>query len=970
MQSTGLLTVTVTLLLQQAALLPAAALVARVNPASNTGPCTVLELDQTSVPAATTWFRLRTAEGYDFPTPIMPVGPDWKASDGLWFVRTLPKSPGLAPQGIQQFPFMATGMFNAGEVAKIVPCNLSGSPTNMSFVVEAWSDRNDLGDGNNASLLASSAAMAFVFDDLGFSQSLKFDSFAVANSVRVPGLMTITAQPNNVTAYAMAKLVTWYGFTPIPTAPTSERMTELRDGVANTVTFPSFTLNSQSLGDQYTTREFPIPTANVSYSGPGVHFVGIYGAWNGEYGYSSPTPNNGVRTYNSFPLDNITGTHFQPLAIIVPFENGTHPALPTNFAGPVYVAPSIPGDWRLALRVDSITVFHGGTVSLPCVHGPAYPNGAAFAPDVIEVEVPVGLILVPPPACVAAGCGGVGYENITDVSQVAGGGAVASGYKRFRLEKLAAAEWSYLNGAIELKTAVAPGSESALEGNTFTASRIRAYSGDTNQQRGDNWQPLAITVSKLTPVASLPTRLHTAYCWSQWNEFIDRTDLNLDSITTWRSLGFNTIPSDGASYAVPPTKPSGMLNPANRTGSKWVGLKYGIMTSPFGTAGFSAPPYGLGSFSALKLKNISAADGDKPPNGFNFSAIGMTPSEEAAERKMWKQALVFFNETGVMDIAYDGFFKHNDFATVTKLAQYSQPDYVSMDIESFPSLAAYVNVGYKSANFATGKQSHETDSEASLRFAASWLGGVVAAMKKAVPHAKPYLYGIPAVFDEGFQITSWPVAKALGFADMPSYYGLQNGLDVLAATIRRERLAVGTQSELIPWLTPGATGGTGGAQTADPGTAMYNVLIQAFANGATGFNVYTTEGMYDMALWLAMRDAIAIVTPHEDVVCDGAPIESDMFTAVAATAVVSGMQSAKGDAVLIASSTIPHGLPTAFTVRATHADDTWVLCDCKTLKSSPVSASGFVQWTSEREMGTVLLMAKITPCHPTATSPQ
>lgn len=80
---------------------------------------------------------------------------------------------------------------------------------------------------------------------------------------------------------------------------------------------------------------------------------------------------------------------------------------------------------------------------------------------------------------------------------------------------------------------------------------------------------------------------------------------------------------------------------------------------------------------------------------------------------------------------------------------------------------------------------------------------------------------------------------------MPSYYGVQNGLDVLAGSVREERLAVGTNSELIPWLTPGETVGTGGngVLSGAPGITMFNMLIQIFANGATGFNVYTSIGM-------------------------------------------------------------------------------------------------------------------------------
>jgi hypothetical protein len=79
------------------------------------------------------------------------------------------------------------------------------------------------------------------------------------------------------------------------------------------------------------------------------------------------------------------------------------------------------------------------------------------------------------------------------------------------------------------------------------------------------------------------------------------------------------------------------------------------------------------------------------------------------------------------------------------------------------------------------------------------------------------------------------------------YYGVENGLDVLAGRVRAERMAVGTSSELIPWLTPGATGDTGGPQSADPGGFMRNALIQCFANGATGFNMYASIGMCEWA---------------------------------------------------------------------------------------------------------------------------
>ena len=125
----------------------------------------------------------------------------------------------------------------------------------------------------------------------------------------------------------MAKLVSWYGYTP----------TQATAGV------PSFSLSTNLLGSQYTTREFPTPTTNFSVSQPGVYFIGIYGAWNGDYGYAPKKPENGVKS-KSAPIDEHSG-RFQPLAIVTPWENGTRPALPPNFAGPVHVTKAIPGDW-------------------------------------------------------------------------------------------------------------------------------------------------------------------------------------------------------------------------------------------------------------------------------------------------------------------------------------------------------------------------------------------------------------------------------------------------------------------------------------------------------------------------------------------------------------------------------------------------------------------------------------------------
>ena len=54
----------------------------------------------------------------------------------------------------------------------------------------------------------------------------------------------------------------------------------------------------------------------------------------------------------------------------------------------------------------------------------------------------------------------------------------------------------------------------------FPLAKIRGYSGAAvNQARADNWQPLALVVKALRPVARLPKRLHMDFCWATFHEF-------------------------------------------------------------------------------------------------------------------------------------------------------------------------------------------------------------------------------------------------------------------------------------------------------------------------------------------------------------------------------------------------------------------------------------------------------------------
>ena len=61
---------------------------------------------------------------------------------------------------------------------------------------------------------------------------------------------------------------------------------------------------------------------------------------------------------------------FQPLALVIPFANGTQPPLPRGFRGPHVVLPPIPGDARLALQpvegeaYSEVSMFDGGVIAL------------------------------------------------------------------------------------------------------------------------------------------------------------------------------------------------------------------------------------------------------------------------------------------------------------------------------------------------------------------------------------------------------------------------------------------------------------------------------------------------------------------------------------------------------------------------------------------------------------------------------
>ena len=80
-------------------------------------------------------------------------------------------------------------------------------------MVEAWSQRGGLPDSNStAHLLGTSGSLTFQFDDNGWTSSLKLVNFSFTELG--PGRVTVTAVPDNLTAWSLAESVTWYGVVP------------------------------------------------------------------------------------------------------------------------------------------------------------------------------------------------------------------------------------------------------------------------------------------------------------------------------------------------------------------------------------------------------------------------------------------------------------------------------------------------------------------------------------------------------------------------------------------------------------------------------------------------------------------------------------------------------------------------------------------------------------------------------------
>jgi hypothetical protein len=249
----------------------------------------------------------------------------------------------------------------------------------------------------------------------------------------------------------------------------------------------------------------------------------------------------------------------------------------------------------------------------------------------------------------------------------------------------------------------------------------------------------------------------------------------------------------------------------------------------------------LGFFEAMTW-----AEERMPTLNPNFTQRGLSPTEIAEETTKWRNALQFFANSGrVIDMAYDGYFYHHDIDRLLTVLNYSRPDYIFIDSESFPVLNTWLSKVNLSVNANNRRRQGENDYDLGYRLCDEWIGTFVQRVKSLLPDIKIALYGASAKFNEGYQAFDWKMLGKYNIIAQPSYYGVQRVLDMVAAEQRLQRQHVNyTNGEktVIPWLTTSWAG---------PYPSQYNfdLLAHLFANGATGFSIYPSTGLDDMEIF-------------------------------------------------------------------------------------------------------------------------
>lgn len=527
------------------------------SPADPIKSCNVQVSQVQGAPTGADWLLLETVSGPQF-SGLLPLS-----------AKPIPNGPGPAwiPLAIATSPETATvkwwsEYFDRNDEGHdpIDPTHAStGDPTgSVTLALSAW-------QGRNGTKLATAPTTAVMHYDKSYT-ALRWNLTAAPRGT--PGTVRLQLVPADSESEALAAdtgLAWWFRYKHTTTPAGQVAQFAEDPSIEQTLEPPTFDL-TVSLGGR-------------------VYFVGIFGSFSTGICGGFPQGSKGFVSQRA-PLADLGAnrTGFQPLAIIIPFSNGTVPQLPAGFMGPRITLPNIPGDARLALQpfkdetYSKVSMFDGGTIAMSLL----YPQDESTAGKCegacitagIEVELPVCITL-------QNWSKNFAYTVVPSPSSQPSLAAAPVGTYRVRLRTSTALHgfFYYDQRVFWLSPKI-----SCPTPSTQTV-KLRPLLTEAAAQLPDNWQELQVSVvATPTPLANPPKRLAPSLTWAPTFHFApNETAEGMEhSIRMFNNVGMTTIPQDGCRNLQPSVNPQSYYTLEQRAQLDfWKGLKYGPQISSF-----------------------------------------------------------------------------------------------------------------------------------------------------------------------------------------------------------------------------------------------------------------------------------------------------------------------------------------------------------------------------------------------------
>eukprot|EP01047_Picozoa_sp_COSAG01_P021055 COSAG01_NODE_1209_length_11232_cov_5.378818_9_plen_1014_part_00 len=414
------------------------------------------------------------------------------------------------------------------------------------------------------------------------------------------------------------------------------------------------------------------------FGSPGIVFVGMVYSTNAfdlHATRAAPSTFDGIFAQPA-PLDKMDdgSTVFNPIAVVVPFSNGTVPQPPHSFTGQMIKLEPVPGDLQLCLKHRKLTVLGG-----PPATGVNFLKlcGVDASAKHMALKLAEGFSVLPAP-------GSYTDKSTQNVSKLADNVWMISGVFFESVQLALKADASLINVTTQIQLAIFGGSQMPVAGSTA-------------------WQNVQVSVVPW-PAVNTPKHLVTAITDAPAAAIQDMVVMDKGEriLGLYRRLGMSVFPTQ-SSNAIDPRNPFGSHKgarfyfPANRTSPDWAALRYGVEHGTFGN-GFNGD--GLFCLASGKTGGIGC------PVDPNSSALkGLSPEAKAAELLKWENAVAFHNLTGQLDLSYDGFLLNNSFENLNLVTSLVKPDYVFTDAEHFPSLQLFTDTigAHTSVAFASAE---------------------------------------------------------------------------------------------------------------------------------------------------------------------------------------------------------------------------------------------------------------------------